>query len=129
MSDGGFNLRRPCCGVASLAFATEAPFHDVWDWFAKRNGRDGRWGGRTYVHDYPSCAIAFGKQLKRKHYDRMTLKKWVEWYCSPAKKYVIRVTGHVMYIEDGLVTDQSNCCPVDDHWSRRKMVTHVWEVE
>lgn len=125
----GFDIRGPVCGIVALAFATGADFNDVWNWFKAENNRRGNWRGRTNHEQYEACAKHFGRTLESMRETGMTLQKFVEFCTAPSGKYLVRVSGHALYVEGGMVVDQCQCETAKEHPSARRRVKNAWRIK
>jgi len=127
-----FAGHEPVCGVVALSFATNREFSEVWKWFFRRYKKNTKWKGSTFASDYEPCARYFKTkivEMKVPHKPQVSLKTFVNMHTVRSKRYLIRVNTHAMYLEDGLVTDQAMCCPVEEHWSKNRRVEGAWIVE
>lgn len=133
----GFNLNAPVCGIVALGLATDTPYTEVRDWFAKTNHvrRKRRWSGSTSHMDYIACAKHFGKELRQLEVSfrpQKSLKRFVDEDLRQSVPYLVRTggqRGHIMFIQYGLMHDQSSwAVPVDLCRFRLRRVSAAWEI-
>ncbi|MCH9835578.1 hypothetical protein K0U83_07930 [bacterium] len=53
---------------------------------------------------------------------RMSLKTFVKKHTIPGKRYMIRTTGHVQVVQDGMVIDQGGVRHIDEYRGAGKIV-------
>ena len=53
---------------------------------------------------------------------RMSLKTFVKKHAIPGKRYMIRTTGHVQVVQDGMVIDQGGVRHIDEYRGAGKIV-------
>ena len=53
---------------------------------------------------------------------RMTLKTFVKKHAIPGKRYMVRTTGHVQVLQDGMVIDQGGVRHIDEYRGAGKIV-------
>ncbi len=53
---------------------------------------------------------------------RMSLKTFVKKHTIPGKRYMIRTTGHVQVLQDGMVIDQGGVRHIDEYRGAGKIV-------
>jgi hypothetical protein len=76
--------------------------------------------GVRYVDDTPledgyNIRIVKRMSLKIRTVKRMSLKTFVKKHAIPGKRYMVRTTGHVQVLQDGMVLDQDGVRHIDDH--------------
>lgn len=53
---------------------------------------------------------------------RMSLKTFVKKHAIPGKRYMVRTTGHVQVLQDGMVIDQGGVRHIDEYRGAGKIV-------
>jgi len=87
------------------------------------------WQGRTSVKHCLKVFDVLGGKVAMEINGRGSLKTFVKIYARPNKKYFVRVGGHFVAIINGIVYDQHEVGPIDNHWTSRKRVSHAYEIE
>lgn len=60
---------------------------------------------------------------------RATLRRFLAWAEDETDwPLLIHLTGHYVVTQYGLVVDNREVKPVDEHWMRRRYVRHAWRV-
>lgn len=117
----------PNCGVVAVANAIGETTENMMDIFRKVCKRDGRWQGRTYCFERRKVL----KHLKIKFTEKKgsgSLRKFVEWNTSASKKYIVTLGDHTVYVCNGIVHDQHEIKPADEHKFANKRVKSFIEV-
>jgi len=117
----------PNCGVVAVANAVGETTDKMMQTFRQVCKRDGRWQGRTnYVMRRKVL-----KHLKVKFTEKRasgSLKKFVEWQTARDKKYIVTLGDHIVFVCNGIVHDQHEIKPADEHKSASKRVKSFIEV-
>ena len=125
----GYVAGLPNCGVVAIAVMTGAHYTRVWNWFAKKQVKPSAWKGRTMRRHYEAASLAMGVRLERLIVNRrITVAKFVELHTLPDVAYMVRVSGHVFVVHNGVITDNSvySGAHVSEYGKRRCIVTDVW---
>lgn len=139
----GFKSGMGNCGIVAIAAATGATYDDVWEWFRVRNNRPGQWRGSTSPRDYMAAFSNFSKNESRKIFEgRVSNKKpgqqrpiplhyWASIYNRkfPGATFVLSSTNHTMMLKDGILLDNWEIKPVNEHKSRGRRITDAWIIE
>jgi len=117
----------PNCGVVAVANAVGETTDNMMQTFRQVCKRDGRWQGRTnYVMRRKVL-----KHLKVKFTEKRasgSLKKFVEWQTARDKKYIVTLGDHIVFVCNGIVHDQHEIKPANEHKSAGKRVKSFIEV-
>ena len=133
------------CGVLAVAIMAGRPFEEAWDAIKSRSRKRGRWQGGTTHSERVTLLKAWGiphrtvyhspmarrGYIKPAGYDDMlpicTLETFAKRYAKPGVTYMLRVSGHIVTLRDGMVIDQGYAGPVSGYFRRRSKVTHSVE--
>ena len=117
----------PNCGVVAVANAVGETTDNMMQTFRQVCKRDGRWQGRTnYVMRRKVL-----KHLKVTFTEKRasgSLKKFVEWQTARDKKYIVTLGDHIVFVCNGIVHDQHEIKPANEHKSAGKRVKSFIEV-
>ena len=116
--------RGPNCGVTALAVSTGVSFNKAWQTFQAVNPRvyGRRWKGGTYTHDQAKALERLKVAFHNLPCERVSLKKFVEYYTKPDTVYMVTTTRHVQTILNGEVIDQKGKKKINEYWGRKKFV-------
>ena len=117
----------PNCGVVAIANAIGETTDKMMETFRKVCKRSGRWQGRTNYNDRRRVL----KHLNVKFIEKNgsgSLRKFVEWNTSPNKKYIITLGDHIVFVCNGIVHDQHEIKPAEEHKFANKRVKSFIEV-
>jgi len=126
--------RGPNCGLTALAVVAgvtlaeaTAAYIRQYPRFVGSNWKGGtRWTytkqaaehlGVRYVDDTP---LEDGYTIRI--VKRMSLKTFVKKHAIPGKRYMVRTTGHVQVLQDGIVIDQGGVRHIDEYFGAGKIV-------
>jgi len=126
--------RGPNCGLTALAVVAgvtlaeaTAAYIRQYPRFVGSNWKGGtRWTytmqaakhlGVRYVDDTP---LEDGYTIRI--VKRMSLKTFVKKHTLPGKRYMVRTTGHVQVLQDGMVIDQCGVRHIDEYRGAGKIV-------
>ena len=126
--------RGPNCGLTALAVVAgvtlaeaTAAYIRQYPRFVGSNWKGGtRWTytmqaakhlGVRYVDDTP---LEDGYNIRI--VKRMSLKTFVKKHTLPGKRYMVRTTGHVQVLQDGMVIDQCGVRHIDEYRGAGKIV-------
>jgi len=126
--------RGPNCGLTALAVVAgvtlaeaTAAYIRQYPRFVGSNWKGGtRWTytmqaakhlGVRYVDDTP---LEDGYNIRI--VKRMSLKTFVKKHAIPGKRYMVRTTGHVQVLQDGMVIDQCGVRHIDEYRGAGKIV-------
>ena len=127
--NGKLIAMQPVCGPYSVSLITGVDFSKVMDYWREQYGKKGRWKGRSTIKECKQ-AIKHLKGLDAKEVDSGgSLTTWVKKNAMPNRTYFIRLGGHFVTYKDGEVYDQGGNNVVSKHWTRRKHVTHAYEIQ
>ena len=132
--------RGPNCGLTALAVVAGVTLADAtaayirqYPRFVGSNWKGGtRWTytmqaakhlGVRYVDDTPLDPRYTTRIVKR-----MTLKTFVKKHAMPRHRYMIRTTGHVQVVQDGMVIDQCGVRHIDEYPCAGKIVKNVLRI-
>ena len=121
----GMPSGKPNCGVVALATTLNLPYDKAYNYLRRHKGAG--WKGSTKVSDLLDGVKALGGKYTEIS-SGGTLKKWIEWNTIPDATYLIRVSKHILAVRNGIVVDQSEVLPVDEHHFRRCRVTHAYKI-
>ena len=117
----------PNCGVVAVANAVGKSTDKMMETFRQVCKRDRRWLGRT---NYAMRRKVL-KHLKVKFTEKRasgSLKKFVEWQTARDKKYIVTLGNHIVFVCNGIVHDQHEIKPADEHKFAGKRVKSFIEV-
>jgi hypothetical protein len=118
----------PNCGVTCVAIAAGVTFEKAWRTLRPlRRGGRGRWNGATSHSERKKALDVLGvkyKQLKDSDTYHCTLRGLYDKYLRTGKLYMVRTTGHVQMVRNGLILDQSGLHNMEG-WRARKRVRDV----
>jgi len=126
--------RGPNCGLTALAVVAgvtlaeaTAAYIRQYPRFVGSNWKGGtRWTytmqaakhlGVRYVDDTP---LEDGYNIRI--VKRMSLKTFVKKHAIPGKRYMVRTTGHVQVLQDGMVIDQCGVRHIDEYRGAGKII-------
>ena len=126
--------RGPNCGLTALAVVAgvtlaeaTAAYIRQYPHYVGSNWKGGtRWTytmqaakhlGVRYVDDTPLDPRYTIRIVKR-----MSLKTFVKKHALPGKRYMVRTTGHVQVLQDGMVIDQRGVRHIDEYRGAGKIV-------
>lgn len=119
--------RKPICGVLAVAVVADITFEEATNLVKKHMlPHQKRHGGKTYAEQRLGALDDCGVKYMPINVKRQTLLRFLR--DNPEGTYMIEVTGHVVTYKDGLVIDQSEIAPVEEHWAKRKFVITVHEI-
>lgn len=126
--------RGPNCGLTALAVVAGVTLAEATAAYVRQYPRrvGSNWKGGTrwkytlqaakhlgvrYVDDTPLDPSYTCRIVKR-----MSLKTFVKKHALPGKRYMIRTTGHVQVVQDGMVIDQRGVRHIDEYRGAGKIV-------
>lgn len=124
--------RGPNCGLTALAVVAGVTLAEAAAAYIRQYPRyvGSNWKGGTrwtytlqaakhlgvrYVDDTP-LDPRYGCRI------RMSLKTFVKKHALPGKRYMVRTTGHVQVVQDGMVIDQGGVRHIDEYHGAGKIV-------
>jgi hypothetical protein len=122
------NVVGPNCGVTCVAIAAGVSFKEAWATLRPiRRGGRGRWNGATNHSERKKALDKLGvkyRQLRDSDTYHCTLKNFADRFAETGKLYMVRTTGHVQMVKNGLVIDQRGLHNMEG-WRARKRVRDV----
>ena len=132
--------RGPNCGLTSLAVVAGVTLADATAAYIRQYPRyvGSNWKGGTrwtytmqaakhlgvrYVDDTP-----LDPRYNIRIVKRMSLKTFVKNHAVPGSRYMIRTTGHVQVVQDGMVIDQGGVRHIDEYRGAGKIVKDVLRI-
>jgi hypothetical protein len=126
--------RGPNCGLTALAVVAGVTLAEATAAYIRQYPRyvGSNWKGGTrwtytmqaakhlgvrYVDDTPLDPRYTIRIVKR-----MSLKTFVKKHTLPGKRYMVRTTGHVQVVQDGMVIDQGGVLHIDEYRGAGKIV-------
>ena len=126
--------RGPNCGLTALAVVAGVTLAEATAAYIRQYPRyvGSNWKGGTrwtytmqaakhlgvrYVDDTPLDPRYTIRIVKR-----MSLKTFVKKHALPGKRYMVRTTGHVQVLQDGMVIDQGGVRHIDEYRGAGKIV-------
>jgi hypothetical protein len=126
--------RGPNCGLTALAVVAGVTLAEATAAYIRQypNYVGSNWKGGTrwtytmqaakhlgvrYVDDTP---LEDGYNIRI--VKRMSLKTFVKKHAIPGKRYMVRTTGHVQVLQDGMVIDQGGVRHIDEYRGAGKIV-------
>lgn len=129
------HANKPICGPMAVATVAEVPIEMALE-ACKRNmlPSQKRFGGGTYPETLSAALTELGATFAYSPPSvckgfNMTLNRFVDEASSWGVTYIVMVTGHYVSVRDRYVIDQSQCCDIRDHRSRRRKVLGVWAIK
>lgn len=113
----------PNCGVTAVAIVAGVPFATAWAQLGRGHGKS--WKGRTTHAQRIQALKVLGVSFDELEPRRMTLETFVRRFAKPGARYMVRTTGHVQVVQDGMVADQGGVVEAAKHWGRRKFVSRA----
>jgi hypothetical protein len=131
MSVPADNRLGPNCGVTAVAVLAGVSFQTAWDQIALIANRDGKWKGGTRHSERLAALNLLGVRYTEIHIPRkMRLRTVAAWtMTTPGVRYMVRTTGHVQVIRDGIVLDQAGPVAAALHWGRNKLVSNITRID
>lgn len=132
--------RGPNCGLTALAVVAGVTLADATAAYIRQYPRyvGSNWKGGTrwiytlqaakhlgvrYVDDMP-LDTRYACRIEK----RMSLKTFVKKHAMPWHRYMIRTTGHVQVVQDGMVIDQCGVRHIDEYRGAGKIVKDVLRI-
>lgn len=119
---------RPVCGILGIAVLTETPFPTVFNLYRTLNCKRANWKGASHAAGRRKVVEHLGYKIAEKFIVGMSLQTWVAKHAKPGVRYMVMVYGHIVIVEDGLVTDQGGTKPVSLHRRRLARPQYEWTV-
>ena len=126
--------RGPNCGLTALAVVAGVTLAEATAAYIRQYPRyvGSNWKGGTYW----TYTMQAAKHLGVRYVDdtpldprytirivkRMSLKTFVKKHALPGKRYMVRTTGHVQVLQDGMVIDQCGVRHIDEYRGAGKIV-------
>lgn len=118
----------PSCGVLAVANFAEVSYEEAWLRFLKFRKAPGRWKGRTYDHERAAVLTELGVDwVELNAYNRMTIGLFVRDYAAYHTRYKVMVSGHVVTVYNGIITDQTGAGNWNNHKMRFRRIIATWE--
>ena len=117
----------PNCGVVAVANALGETTDVMMEIFRKVNKRDRRWLGRTNYLERRAVLKHLNVKFTEKR-GSGSLKSWVENHTARDKKYIVTLGDHIVYVCNGVVSDQHEIKNAAEHKFGRKRVKSFIEV-
>lgn len=124
----------PNCGLTALAVVAGVTLAEATAAYIRQYPRyvGSNWKGGTYW----TYTMQAAKHLGVRYVDdtpldprytirivkRMSLKTFVKKHALPGKRYMVRTTGHVQVLQDGMVIDQGGVRHIDEYRGAGKIV-------
>lgn len=123
----------PNCGVTAIAVAAGVDFDTVWNLLKAGMSPDRarKWKGGTSHSQRVAVLHMLGVRfteipMRRK----MRLRTVAQWsMTTPGVRYMVRTTGHVQILRDGIILDQAGPVAAALHWGRNKLVSHITRLD
>ena len=124
--------RGPNCGLTALAVVAGVTLADATAAYIRQYPRyvGSNWKGGTRW----TYTMQAAKHLGVRYVDdmpfntRMSLKTFVKKHAMPWHRYMIRTTGHVQVVQDGMVIDQCGVRHIDEYRGAGKIVKDVLRI-
>jgi len=113
------------CGVTAVAVMAGVSFTEAWNELKAIRSAGSRWTGATSHADRQKALTGFGVSLSNITVPRTTLSTFIKKHAKAGVRYMVRTTGHVQIVLDGMVLDQLGNKPVAKYWGSKKMVSIV----
>ncbi len=119
----------PNCGPTAIAYAVNVSVDEVMDLFRTSFKLSARWKGGSTLRQVTKVCRMYKRRPKLKAVKRRTVASWVEWETKSGVSYIVRTSGHLQHVKDGIVSDQHMSVPVADYHWKTSIVTHVIELK
>lgn len=98
--------RGPNCGITAIAVFTGRPFADIKPMFERFHKRPGAWKGGTTRSQRHEVLRELGVRFERAVINRRVTLATAARMLPPGRLYMVTVTGHVVTLKDGIISDQ-----------------------
>lgn len=118
----------PLCGPHAVSVLTGSSLDEIMHDFKVAFGRSERWEGRSSVDECLEIIKSKGFKVCEVK-GSGSLKSFAENYTVKGHTYFVRVGNHFLALLDGIAVDQISWDSTNDHWAKRKRVSHAYEVK
>lgn len=118
----------PNCGLVAIAYVTGKQLSEVSQYYKTTYEKRGNWKGGTNAYNRRAILTHYGVDFAKIDFPKLSLKWWVHNESEPNKQYMVKTSGHVQVIENGMVLDQRGCKPISEYWGKMKRVQEVLQI-
>jgi hypothetical protein len=114
------------CGIVGIAIFCGVPYQPVEDFIRKHSRKPSNWKGGTRKPERDAALREFNKSRSVTFKSEgMTLATFVRKHARQNHVYLVRTTGHIQVVLNGMVIDQAGPRPISEHWGRNKHMSYA----